>query len=120
MWLHVAGVYALDFTVSGVVVSFSYVEPSTNEDGSILFDLDKCTAWYNLNDGSGDLLGKVIPASSPAGGQLIEGSFEVPVVAGVERDVDFWATCLDKSGNESKKSNIIRVRIDRLAPSPPL
>jgi hypothetical protein len=120
MWVYVAGVLALDFTVSGVIVSFSYAEPSTNEDGSILSDLDKCVARYNLNDGSGDKQGKVILASSPGGGQAISDSFEVPVVAGVERDVDFWATCLDKSGNESKKSNIIRVRIDRLSPSPPL
>jgi hypothetical protein len=111
--------FALDFTVSGVVVSFSYKEPVTNEDGSALTDLAFCTVLYDLNDGSGSHSGSKVNASSVSGGQVESGSFEIPVSAGQERDVDFWATCTDKSGNESKKSSVVRLRIDRLSPSAP-
>lgn len=111
--------FAIDFTVSGVVVSVSYKEPVTNSDGSQLTDLSFCSIYHKFADGDVVAKDKDIPASSATGGGNVSDSVTVPVAEGVEKNVDFWATCSDTSKNESVKSNIVRVRIDRLSPSPP-
>jgi hypothetical protein len=119
MWFYVLGVFAVDFTVSGVVVNVSYKEPVTNTDGSPLTDLKLCSVYYQFSDSDAAVRAKDINASSLTGGGNVSDSFSVPVAEGVEKDVDFWATCSDTSGNESKKSDVVRLRIDRLAPSSP-
>jgi hypothetical protein len=119
MLFYVCGVFALDFTVSGVTVSVTYKEPVTSADGSPLTDLKLCSVYYQFTDSDTAVRAKDINASSATGGGNVSYSFSVPVAEGVEKDVDFWATCSDTSGNESKNSNVVRLRIDRLAPSPP-
>ena len=109
--------FAIDFSVTGVTVTATYTEPSTNADNSSLTDLDHTSIYYDM--GMGQILGKSVPASSLVGGGNISTSFAVPVSEGMEKDIDFWATAWDTSQNESEKSNIMRKRIDRLRPAPP-
>lgn len=107
-------VSAWDVTVTGVNVTISYTEPTTNEDVTPLTDLKDCTVFYNI--GGGWVTGKIVPASVATGGGSQSTVFEVPITQGMERDVQFKGTCADISGNISKDSNIVTKRIDRLAP----
>ena len=115
--LAVSQALCLTATVTGVTVTLEYDEPNQNTDGSPVADLDHCTLYYNM--GAGDVAGKMVPASSPTGNGHIQTPLEVPVLAGMERNVDIWATASDTSGNESPRSNTVNVRLDRLAPGPP-
>lgn len=116
--LAAAPAQAIEFTVSASVVTATYTEPALNADGSALVDLDHTSVYYRIGTAE-PVKGPAVPASAPAGGGAITTQVNVPVAAGQEADVDFWATATDASGNESVPSATVRVRIDRLAPAPP-
>lgn len=111
--------YANAFTVtqSGAIVHANYVEPSTNTDGSLLDDLDHISIYYNA--GQGDIKALDVPATAPSGGSSMSADVTVPIKDGQQANVDFWATAVDTSGNESAPSPKTTLRIDRLAPSAP-
>ncbi len=110
---------AFEATVTGVNITVNYQEPNVNADipPTPLTDLDHTSIYYNM--GLGDVRVKDVPATAPTGNGNITTSFEVPITVGMEKFVDIWATAWDGSFNESAKSNIVRVRVDRLAPAPP-
>ncbi len=107
-------VSAIEVTVTGVSVGISFTEPTTNENGTTLSDLKECFLSYDI--GGGWILGNTVPASKVSGGGTQATSFEVPVLAGMEKDVKFKGNARDLSGNVSKDSAIVTKRIDRLAP----
>jgi len=106
------------FTPTGVTVTAIYIEPSTNTDTSPLLDLAKTSIYFQIV-GASPTKAKDITATTPTGSGNINTTFDIPITEGQEKDIDCWATATDLSGNESAKSNIVRIRIDRLAPSPP-
>ena len=108
---------ALDFTITGVSVTALYQEPATNTDGSALTDLDHTSIYYDL--GAGPVKAKDVPATALTGNGNITTPVDVPVTEGQEKNVIFWVTASDQSGNESAKSATVTKRIDRLAPGPP-
>lgn len=95
-----------------------YVEPSQNADGSQLTDLAKTRVYYQLL-GQTPVVAAEVPASSPNGGGTISQRIVVPVAANTEAFVDIWFTALDDVDNESAKSDVYQVQIDKLAPAPP-
>lgn len=110
--------YTLTATLSGFDVQLHYNEPTTNSDNSPLVDLDHTTVWYDA--GAGIIKGVDVPATSLTGGGLnVSATVSVPIAVGQEKDVIFWVTAFDKTGNESIRSNTVTVRLDRLAPAPP-
>ena len=109
---------AMQFTVSGAVVNATYTEPTTNADGSPLIDLASTSVWFQI-PGQASVKGPTVPASSSVGGGAINTTVTVPIVAGQEANVGFWATAIDLSANESAPSPKVTLRIDRLAPAPP-
>ena len=111
-------VAAIDFTVTGAVVTASYTEPTTNADATPLTDLAKTNVYYQLPGGT-PVKGADVPASRPQGGGVISTQVTVPVTAGQDVVVTFWATATDQQKNESEPSKSVQVRIDRLAPGAP-
>lgn len=109
-------VYAIDFLLTGTEVTATYTEPTTNVDGSPLMDLSKTTIYYDL---SGIITIIDVPATRLTGGGVINQIVTIPIIQGQERDVWFWATASDLTGNESAESVRVMKRIDRLAPSVP-
>lgn len=115
--LFIGNLYALTASPVGTEVSVEYTEPSTNNDGSPLIDLDHTTVYYDI--GSGAVEANQVPASSPSGGATITTSITIPVSIDQEVDADVWATASDEVPNESLPSNTVVVPIDRLAPASP-
>lgn len=110
--------WAIDFTVTGASVTATYREPTTNADATPLTDLAKTNVYYQLPGGS-PVRGPDVPASNPQGGGTITTQVTVPVVAGQDAIVTFWATATDTGTNESVRSAEVQKRIDRLAPLAP-
>ena len=102
---------------SGAEITIEYGEPTINSDGSVLKDLAKTTIYYNI--GSGPVKAAYIPATINTGGGTIIHKIILPVSQVEEVTADLWATASDTTGNESEKSNIVRVVADMLPPSPP-
>ena len=107
----------MKFLIHGTQIDVEYTEPSLNTDDTPVSDLHHTSIFYDL--GAGPVLVIELLASLNTGGGLISYSFIVPVVAGQEANVNFWATASDSSGNESAPSEVVTLRIDRLAPKAP-
>lgn len=107
----------MKFLVHGTQIDVEYNEPTQNTDNSPVTDLHHTSIYYDM--GSGPVLVVELPASLNTGGSLVQYSFIVPVTANQEANVNFWATASDSSGNESAPSEVITLRIDRLAPKAP-
>lgn len=110
--------WAIDFTVTGASVTATYTEPTTNADATPLTDLAKTNVYYQLPGGT-PVKGPDVPASRPQGGGAISTQVTVPVIAGQDVLVTFWATATDTAANESARSTEVQRRIDRLAPGAP-
>lgn len=108
----------MKFVQTGAVMTANYQEPATNEDGSPITDLALTSIYYDM--GQGPVKAAEVPASAPTGGGTVTHDIEVPVAPKQEVNVTFWITATDGSGNESAHGNDVVVRIDRLAPAPPL
>lgn len=115
--LSTISVNAFTVTVTGTQVTVTYDEPTTNEDGTALVDLDHTSIYYDM--GSGTVKAIDVPATSLTGGGTISQIITVPVLAQQEANVSIWATAIDLVGNESVNSSVVVTRIDRLKPSPP-
>lgn len=103
--------------LTGAEVTVTLFEPAANADGSVLTDLAKIRIYH---DTSGSMqMEKEIAASGPSGGATGSVAVSVPVIEGQEKIITFQATAVDTSGNESKPSEKVSVRVDRLAPAPP-
>jgi len=113
-----AAAAAITFTVTGSVVEARYSEPTTNADGSPLADLAHTNVFFQF-PGQAPVKGPNVPASALTGAGAILTTVTVPVVAGQEADVTFWATATDTSANESVRSTEFVKRIDRLPPGAP-
>lgn len=114
--------YALTLTPTGAEVSVEYTEPDRTafDDDGLDFPLDdlaKTVIFYDM--GSGPVVAKEVPATSLSGGSNISTTVVVPVVGRRKRDVAFWVIAVDIAGNESGKSTVETIRIDRLPPAPP-
>ena len=121
--LVVAPAWAIDFTVSGAVLTVTYTEPSTNTDGSPLTDLARTNVYTEiLLPGQTPVKGPNVAASASTGGGAISTTITVPIGATLpikEANVKVWATATDLSGNESLPSTVVTKRVDQLAPSAP-
>ena len=116
--------WAIDFTPTGSVLTVTYLEPTTNTDGSPINDLASTNVSYRLCPTSGPCaapytLGPNIAATAPTGGGSISTQVTVPVGPGQEANVEVFATATDTSGNVSPESAHVTKRVDRLPPSPP-
>lgn len=100
-------------------VSYVYQEPSLNKDGSPLRDLKETRAYARVGSGPASVV-KIQPASSLTGGANVQVDAVLPVLEDQEADVACWTTAVDLVGNESVPSNVVTVRIDRLAPANPI
>ena len=109
---------AIDFTVTGASVTATYMEPTANADATPLTDLAKTNVYYQV-PASTPVKGPDVAATRPQGGGVITTQVTVPVVAGQDMTVTFWATATDTAGNESARSTEVQRRIDRLAPAAP-
>lgn len=111
---------ALTFTQTGAVVTATYTEPTTNADTppTPLTDLASTNVYFQIL-GQTAVKGPAVPATAATGGGAITTTVTVPIVAGQQADVNFWATATDKSGNESVRSVETILRIDRLPPGAP-
>ena len=114
---------AIDFTVSGAVLTVTYTEPATNTDGSPLTDLARTNVYTEmLLPGQAPVKGPNVAASASTGGGAISTTITVPIGAALpikEANVKVWATATDTSGNEGPPSNVVTKRVDQLAPSAP-
>ena len=121
--LSAAPAWAIDFTVSGAVLTVTYTEPTTNTDGSPLADLARTNVWTEiLLPGQTPVKGPNVAATAPGGGGAISTTITVPIGATLpikEANVKVWATATDASGNEGPPSNVVTKRVDQLAPSAP-
>ena len=121
--LLVTPAWAIDFTVSGAVLTVTYTEPATNTDGSPLMDLARTNVYTEIVlPGQVPVKGPNVVASAPGGGGAISTTITVPIGAALpikEANVKVWATATDTSGNEGPPSNVVTKRVDQLAPSAP-
>ena len=115
--------WAIDFTVSGAVLTVTYTEPSTNTDGSPLTDLARTNVYTEiLLPGQAPVKGPNVAATALGGGGAVSTTITVPIGAALaikEANVRVWATATDTSGNESVPSTAVTKRVDQLAPSAP-
>ena len=115
--MSISPVYALTVTATGVDLTVSYTEPATNVNDSLITDADHTSIYFDI--GAGTVKALDVPATSiNSGGEIVQ-NISIPIIDGQESDVSVWATSSDISGNESDKSNIIIIRIDRLKHNPP-
>src|SRR3990167_7488539 len=115
--------WAIDFTVSGAVLTVTYTEPATNTDGSPLTDLARTNVYTEiLLPGQAPVKGPNVAATALGGGGAVSTTITVPIGAALaikEANVRVWATATDTSGNESVPSTAVTKRVDQLAPSAP-
>ena len=107
----------MKYTAYGAEVTFEYTEPSTSADGSALDDLHHTSIFYDIGAGAVNVID--LPASLLTGGGVKEYSFTIPVPQGATINAGIWATATDTSENTSVPSEVLTVRVDRLAPAPP-
>ena len=86
-------------SVAKPTVSVSYTEPSVTIDGKPLTGLAKTTIYYDL--GSGRMLAKEIPATTPVGGGHISETITLPTHATGGQTVWICVTATNQYGNES-------------------
>jgi hypothetical protein len=108
----------MNAVVVGVEIEVIYNEPTQNADGSPIQDLDHTTIYADGGAGPNKMID--VPASSVNGGGLVVQRISSPVADGQEADVTVWATAFDGSGNESAQGTVVTIRIDKLAPAPPV
>lgn len=112
-------VFAVSFTPTATEVLAQCDEPTTNVDGSPCDDLAFIRFYYRKSAAETPVMALQVNASSPSGGGHVTARFQVPVAQDEQALVQFWATAVDTTGNESDPSEVKTVRIDRLRPSPP-
>lgn len=101
-------------------VDYTYIEPAINADGTPLTDLKETVLWAQVQGQSIPASIAVRNASTPTGGVEQRVSAILPVLVNEQKDVTCWVTARDTSGNMSEPSLPVTIRIDRLAPAPPL
>lgn len=85
-----------------VTLTFSYTEPTTNTDDSMLTDLASCTIIWDVNGaGQPDI---VTAASTPAGGGVMDRTLETAFNRTADRVVTAETFCTDATGNDSAKT----------------
>jgi len=103
---------------TGSNIRVTYLEPTTNSDGSPLADLTKTEVEADWGSGF-QVVGSVQASSQNGGGQQAI-DFTVPVnTAGAELTVKIRAFAFDDNNNKSEPSQEIVLSIDTLAPAPP-
>ena len=108
-------------TINNAEVTMAWTEPTTNADGSPVTDLLKTEGYFEIvGDVAGEQLCGSVLAALPTGGQPVSVICTVPVVVNTEKDVLFRAKAFDVSGNVSLATPDVTVRIDLLAPAPPV
>lgn len=113
----------MEFIQTGSNVQAKYTEPVNNElndDGVVtpLTDLAKTSIKFQIA-GQDVVVAKEVPASSPNGGGAVDETIVVPALDKKQATIDFWATATDLVGNESGKSTVITLSVDKLAPQAP-
>lgn len=110
-------------TVVGSQVIIAYEEPTDNQDGSPLTDLNQTKVWLDfIGDGQDAMIIKTTPATNLAGGGTISFEYTIPVLEEGVTELQFWATAEDLVGNSSEPSNTVTLgveELDKIAPSPP-
>ncbi len=81
-------------------VHVGYKEPSVNQSGGPLTDLEKTTIYYDL--GAGRVLAKEIPATKPMGGGQVSQIIAVPGQIRQRTAVRICVTATNRNGNESQ------------------
>lgn len=107
---------AIQFTVSGTIVTADYDEPTLNSNDTTISDLADTQVLYQIPPAASPTVCMTVPASAPTGGAHIHVDCTVPIIDGQEADVSFTAIAHDTSGNASIPSDPVVKRIDRLAP----
>lgn len=110
--------FAVDVTISGTEVNFSYKEPSTNTDGTPLNDLSKVSIFYKVNNGA-EVKAHDEVATAKTGGGTKTIKFIVPINETIVSTIQFWAVAYDEAGNASPNSQVLIKQIDKLAPASP-
>lgn len=103
---------------STVRVDGQYTEPAVDADGGQLIDLAYTNVYYRIGT-SPAVRGPQVPATSPAGGGLIDTSLLVPVASNQRVTIAFWVTATDLVGIESAPTSTITLVVDRVAPGVP-
>jgi hypothetical protein len=80
-------------------VTVSYTEPSVKPAGNEWQGLAKTTIYYDL--GTGRIVAKEIPATTPTGGGQVKQTIAVPLPERKETTVRICVTATDRRGNES-------------------
>jgi hypothetical protein len=102
-------VFAITATSTATEITLTYDEPTTNADNTPLTDLDHINIYQDSIK---------LPITSPAtaangGGKAIVVKI---ITSTTGKVISFYATAVDKTGNESIPS--LTVTVDRLAPAP--
>lgn len=103
---------------STVRVEGQYTEPAVDADGGPIIDLAYTNVYYKIGS-SPAVRGPQVPATSPAGGGVIDTTLLVPVAANQRVTIAFWVTATDLVGIESAPTQTINLTIDRVAPGAP-
>lgn len=107
-----------DFAFNSGTFTVTATEPTVNEDGTPLTDLDHTTLYYQIDDGEWVFITD-IPASSPNGGGNISHTLTIDVPVGSEVSVRAVGTSSDQVGNTSEAAYSDTIRIDKLSPGSP-
>ena len=106
-------------TVVGATVTMTWTEPTLNEDGSPLTDLDVTVGTYQVPNGTEIICDADQPATDPTGGGSVSVTCTVPISPQTEQDVEFRAYAIDAVGNSTTIPANLTIRIDNLAPAAP-
>ena len=80
-------------------LTVAYTEPSVNEAGHPLKELDKTSVYYDL--GEGRVLAKEVPATKPTGGGQVTETISLPISRSKDTPVRLCVTATDRTGHES-------------------
>ena len=117
--LALAGVaHAIVVTPTGATADVDYTEPATNADGTPLTDLSHCNV-YAKPATDAEIKFPNVPASAPTGGAARTVNIAVAALPGASTSYAVTASCTDLTGNESLRSPVVNLVVDRLAPAPP-
>jgi hypothetical protein len=91
-----------DLVTNAILMTIRYQEPTRNEDGTFITDLDRTEIYFEQL--GVEYLIEIVPASNPTGGIVISRAFLVPVAILKDCFIKLYWRAFDQDGNMSQDS----------------